>query len=99
MDADYAEQQIAKDLDIAAYCFHFQLPLEQAWHQNVSRGLSSGGVGVIPVIAFNSYRSSFQPPELSEGFSAPPFEVPWVFVGDDKHKAHYSQWFSTMEEY
>lgn len=65
----------------------------------MSRGLGGGDVGVIPAIAYTSYRSAFQAPEQSEGLAAPPFEVPWVFVGNEEHKAHYGQWFATMEEY
>ena len=46
---------------------------------------------LVPYLAYTSYKSAFQEPELSEGFSEIK-KVNWVFEGDEEAHRRWSMW-------
>ena len=60
---------LARSLNIPTRCFHFQATEDQARHMNIYRELVSNGVRKrVPALAYASYKSRFQRPQVSEGF-------------------------------
>lgn len=65
--------EVAKKFDIPVRCFQFMTSLEHAKHNNRFRELTSKGKQNfvrINDMVFNTYKSKFSEPLMSEGFSA-----------------------------
>jgi len=60
----------AKDRGIPVRCFNFTTDRHCALHLNLFREkMANGDKSRVPTVAFNTYKSKFQPPTKSEGFS------------------------------
>ena len=46
---------------------------------------------LLPMLAFNSYRTDFEEPTVDEGFSEVR-KVNWVFEGDEEARRRWSMW-------
>lgn len=64
--------KLAKELKLPIRAFHFTLPVELAEHNNLYRALhgppSEPKRNVVPKIAFGQFRSSYDVPQVKEGF-------------------------------
>lgn len=61
---------LAKKHSVPVRCFHFQASKEVAEHMNQFRQAQSGGkIRRIPAIGYNLFKSKFETPDVSEGFS------------------------------
>lgn len=84
---------LAKKYNSSVRCFMFETSFELAKHLNMYRQSQTlGKVRRIPDVGFNTYKSRYEKPELSEGFC----EVKSIsFIpkfDSDKDKELFSQW-------
>ncbi|KAI0747782.1 PNK3P-domain-containing protein [Daedaleopsis nitida] len=90
---------LAKKNGVPARCFHFAGSFELAWHNNLYRAFnmppslaaSEPNRSLLPMLAFNSYRTDFEEPTVDEGFSEVR-KVNWVFEGDEEARRRWSMW-------
>ena len=84
---------IAKKHNVKVRCFHLDLPKELCEHMNMFRQTQSAGVQRrVPAVGFNMFKSKFEAPDMSEGFTeikkiefVPKFKV-------DADKELFTQW-------
>lgn len=61
---------LAKKIGVPIRCFHFQATKELAEHMNQFRQTQTGGkIRRVPAIGYNIYKSKFEAPDITEGFS------------------------------
>lgn len=85
--------EVAKKAGVPARCFHFQTPLDLAKHLNMYRQIETAGkTRRIPDVGYNVYKSKYEEPSVSEGFSKickitfkPKFE-------SEENKKLFEQW-------
>ncbi|KAL0947240.1 hypothetical protein HGRIS_013361 [Hohenbuehelia grisea] len=90
---------LANQFGVPIRCFHFTGSMELAWHNNLYRAYnlppsvagSEPERSAVPYLAFTGYRSAFEQPELSEGFSEIK-NVNWVFRGTPEERKYWSMW-------
>ncbi|KAI8067927.1 Polynucleotide 5'-hydroxyl-kinase [Gongronella butleri] len=75
---------MAKDLGVPVRCFVFSANLDLCRHNNHYRHLhSKGDIALLPRIAFDTYRSNAQSPDLKEGYTEIK-HIPFKFTDDEK---------------
>ncbi|KAI9493014.1 polynucleotide kinase 3 phosphatase-domain-containing protein [Zychaea mexicana] len=90
--------RIAKNAGVPARCFYFQADEHLARHNNYFRAMHTraGEEGVkrevMSDIAFRTFKSKLQTPQLSEGFDEIK-KINFVFEGSDEDKAAWSKWW------
>ncbi|KAJ7361229.1 polynucleotide kinase 3 phosphatase-domain-containing protein [Mycena albidolilacea] len=91
---------VARKLGLPVRCMLFTGSAELAWHNNLyhSLGLPPSVAAreppreMLPKLAFTTYKSNFEEPELSEGFTEIK-KVNWVFEGTAEERKAWSRWF------
>ncbi|KAI0713316.1 PNK3P-domain-containing protein [Earliella scabrosa] len=90
---------LAKKQRVPVRCFHFTGSFELAWHNNLYRAFNlppslaaeEPKRDILPMLAFNSFRTDFEEPTVDEGFSEVR-KVNWVFEGDEEARKRWNMW-------
>ncbi|KAK7466961.1 DNA kinase/phosphatase Pnk1 [Stygiomarasmius scandens] len=90
---------VARKYNVPIRCFLFTGSMELAWHNNLYRAynlppsVAEKAVPreVLPYLAFTSFKSSFEEPELPEGFTEIR-QVNWSFEGTEEERKHWNMW-------
>ena len=92
-EARKAYIDIAKKAGVNVRCFHFDAPKELAQHMNYYRQAQTAGkVRRIPDVGYNMFKSKYQMPEKSEGFTEVR-KIPFVPRFDnDTEKELFLKW-------
>lgn len=93
---------LARRHKVPIRCVLFEGSFELAWHNNLyraynlppSKASKETKREALPLMAFTSYRSAYEEPQLSEGFSELK-RVNWVFEGTDEERKLWSMWLQT----
>ncbi|KAG8878012.1 hypothetical protein FRB97_002858 [Tulasnella sp. 331] len=94
---DYID--IAKELKVSIRAFHFDMPLELAWHINLYRAFCLSDAvkedeavrELVPKIAYSGFNNAFQKPTTGEGFTEVK-TINWIFDGSDEDRKRFNMY-------